>query len=218
MRLAFIVISFVLVVLSPSQSQAQQLVPADKANSSYCRQLDPFVQQALRLVPRKHQFPCDTQHIIVIDDVDRFLNDYLIAHPELRLALATRYQAHHSLAFTIDEQFPIYINRGSHPLYFRTAEQWQAYVLASVLVHENVHASQHEKRESVALRAELECAAWFQSRGLIPLEYDLRALGKTILEALTQEKQSADLARLPRPEKFAELSLAQDIFKKDAGK
>ena len=134
-----------------------------------------------------------TTQLIVIRDINRYL-DYKGVVDKTQRDVIKRYRA----AFTLDEQWPIYINGESE--LFSLAESRSltpvdplVYKLAGLIAHERVHA-EGEPSEKKAIEEETRILQIFVVRGL--LEMDWLIARKTKLAELINGKATDEPLKL----------------------
>lgn len=182
--------------------QLKMYLPATlHIRSAYCRSLSGIIQAALSSLPKNQEIPCDPEHVVEVDDVERFLDLQFQERPRpvpsdlaaLKISITSAY------AFVWNLHFPIYVNvwkLGFESRGFDSGVRWLGYALAPLLVHERVHAH-GEVRESVAHRAELKLAETFLRENLIPQgSYDVRGLEQVI--RLADETENPELSDIPK--------------------
>ncbi len=148
----------------------------------------PVIRAAWRELSPEQRFPCDADHLVVIQDFAGFLK----AHPDLAAHADLREKARHAFAFSISAAWPIYINLDSHQPFvdaYTHSSPWIAFAVAGVLVHEKVHVMGNPN-ESPALLAEFEVDKRFQNEGKLPAAFDLHVLERQYREALDYEQKS----------------------------
>ena len=136
-------------------------------------------------LPAESQFPCDAAHVRVIPDIGSFLKE----HPEIAANASSRWKVEHAIAFTVDAEWPVYINLSSHQSLtdaYRRVDRL-AYVFSAVLAHERVHATGNSS-EAAGLLAEFRLDQRFRAEGKLPAEFDLRGLERQFQEALEAER------------------------------
>jgi hypothetical protein len=146
----------------------------------------PLVSAAWSLLPPEQRFPCDSEHLVVIRDLAKFLR----AHPDIAANAALLEKARHAFAFSISATWPIYINLDSHQSLgdaYTNSQRWVAFAVAGVLAHERVHAMGNLS-ESAALLAELRLDKCFRNEGKLPTAFDMPGLERQYIDALDKEK------------------------------
>jgi len=157
---------------------------------------DDFYQQvlnrALRALPPEWSFPDDDAHIILI----RNYEDFLTSHPKIRDWPEFRKRGAESVAFSIPGSWPIFVNLDHHKPFFdvcaKPGGDWVIFVLAGMLVHEQVHV-RGDARESSALLEELLMDRRFRREGRLPASVNLCELADQYLSALDSERRSGGL-------------------------
>ena len=128
------------------------------------------VKELIRLTPEKHTAEDLTARLIVIVDMNRYLDYKRVVDPRQR-DLIKRFKT----AFTLDEQWPIYVN-GESDLYSAaearsaSVEDPVVYKLAAVIAHERVHA-EGEPSEAKAIAEEIRILEVFVGRRLVELDW-----------------------------------------------
>lgn len=128
------------------------------------------IEELVRLSPEKQTVEVLTTRLIVVLDMNRYLDYKRVADPKQR-DLIKRFKT----AFTLDEHWPIYIN-GESELYAaaeaRSSEGDNPadYKLAAVLAHERVHA-EGEPSETKAIEEEIKVLDVFVGRRQLELEW-----------------------------------------------
>ncbi|HSB09454.1 MAG TPA: hypothetical protein VLM38_08055 [Blastocatellia bacterium] len=128
------------------------------------------VKELVRLTPEKQTVEELSYQLIVVLDMNRYL-DYKGVRDRRQRDLIKRLKT----AFTLDQQWPIYIN-GESDLYSAiTARQSSVedpvvYKLAGVIAHERVHA-QGESSEVKAIEEEIRILEIFVVQSLVELEW-----------------------------------------------
>ena len=139
------------------------------------KQLPPFVKEAVkelaRFFPNKVEVETLHTRLVVITDMDRYLDYIRVTDPKLRDLINRRV-----IAFTKNGQWPIYIN-GESDLYVKARETELKSVenpivckWAAVLWHEMVHA-QGEADEAIAIQEEIRILERPCDRGFVELEW-----------------------------------------------
>lgn len=128
------------------------------------------VKELVRLSPKKQTVENLSSRLIVILDMNVYLNYKGVVDPKQR-DLIKRFKT----AFTLNEQWPIYIN-GESDLYAAaearsaSGEDPVVYKLAAVIAHERVHA-EGEPSEAKAIEEEIRILQIFVVRRLVELEW-----------------------------------------------
>jgi hypothetical protein len=139
------------------------------------KDLPSFIRNAVKELARVSSLRTDVEavcaRLAVIADMDRFLDFKRVTDPKDRDLIKSR-----RAAFTINEQWPIYIN-GESDLYSaateaerRSAENPFVYKLAAIIWHEMVHAG-GEADEAIALTEEIKMLEILRAQGLVELEW-----------------------------------------------
>ena len=158
-----------------------------KSGSSPCGDI-PLLKASMSRLPAAQRFPCDSEHVVVIRDIQ----DFLRTHPEISARADLRWKAEHAMAFTVGPVWPVYINLSSHRTLadaYQRGLDWVACVFAGVLAHERVHAT-GTISESAGLAAEFELDSRFRAEGRLPVEFDLQGLERQCREAKELERQA----------------------------
>ena len=146
-----------------------------------------LLRDALALLPPELSFPLDSRHLVVIHDYERFSR----GSPELRERPDLREAGRHKFGFVLNLSWPIYLNFDGYEhlisRYENPEDKWIASLVASVLVHEQVHAK-GDGRESSALLEELLIDRRFARQRRLPRDANLRALAEQYLTALETER------------------------------
>jgi hypothetical protein len=156
----------------PSQEVIKELMAQLPKRIKTGKQLPPFVKEAIKELARRtrNKVEVETLHkrLVVITDMDRYLDHMRVTDPKLRDRIKRRFTA-----FTINEEWPIYIN-GESDLYVKAeqknAEDSVVCKWAAVLWHEMVHA-QGEADEAIATQEEIRILERPCGRGLVELEW-----------------------------------------------
>jgi hypothetical protein len=128
------------------------------------------IKELVRHSPEKQTVEVLTMRLIVLLDMNRYLDYKRLADPKQR-DLIKRFKT----AFTLDEHWPIYIN-GESELYaaaearLSEGDSPAVYKLAAVLAHERVHA-EGEPSETKAIEEEIRVLEVFAGRRLVVLEW-----------------------------------------------
>lgn len=146
-----------------------------------------LIQSALNHLPPELQFPCDANHVRVIQNLASFLK----SHPEIAANARVRATMEGSIAFTVGPAWPVYINLSSHQALFEAYRpggmDWLTYVFAAVLAHERVHATGNLS-EAAGLFAEFQLDQRFRAEGKLPAAFDLQGLQRQFQQALKTER------------------------------
>ena len=146
-----------------------------------------LLQDAVALLPPEWSFPLDARHLVVIHDYRQFSRSL----PELALHEDLRETGQHKFGFVLNLSWPIYLNLDGYEhlvaRYDRPDGKWVACLIASVLVHEQVHA-RGDGRESGALLEELLMDRRFARQGRLPPDTNLPLLAEQYLLALEAER------------------------------
>jgi hypothetical protein len=159
----------------PSQEIIKALVDHLPKGVKTGKQLPPFVKEAVKelasLSSNRVEVEALCARLVVITDMDRYLDYIRVTDPRLRDLIKRRYAA-----FTINQQWPIYIN-GESNLYKigqeiaeRGAENPVVHKLAAVLWHEIVHA-EGQADEAIAISEEIKMLERLLRRGLVELDW-----------------------------------------------
>jgi hypothetical protein len=146
------------------------------------------INRAIRAVPAEWSFPNDDAHIIMIRDYQAFL----VSHPAIRERYEFRKLGTEDIAFSVRGSWPIFVNIDRHKAFLdacnRQGGEAVLYVLAGMLVHEQVHI-RGDARESSALLEELLVDRRFGREGKLTAAVDLNALADQYLSALESERK-----------------------------
>jgi len=152
-----------------------------------------FYEQALnaavRALPPEWAFPEDSAHIVLIRDYGAFLR----THPRIRDWPEFRRRGADAVAFSIPGSWPIFVNLDGHKPFFdaygRPGGGWVVFILAGMLVHEQVHV-RGDARESSALLEELLIDRRLRREGKLTSSVNLCELADQYLDALEAERRS----------------------------
>jgi len=159
-------------VNDPSQKVIKELMARLPKRVKTGKQLPPFVKEAIKelasLSPNKVEVETLHTRLVVITDMNRYLDHMRVTDPKLRDRIKRRFTA-----FTINEEWPIYIN-GESDLYVKAeqkgAEDPVVCKWAAVLWHEMVHA-QGEADEAIATQEEIRMLERPCGRGFVEPEW-----------------------------------------------
>jgi hypothetical protein len=151
-----------------AQNQTQSKKP--------CSQI-PLLAAAWKALPLEQRFPCDPEHLAIVEDYAAFLE----GHPDVAADPVLREKGRHAIAFVVSMSWPIYINLDSHRQMVEAyrSNSWMAFAVAAMLVHERVHAT-GEASEAAGLRAELSLDQRFRKAGKLPARFDLRGMEQQV--------------------------------------
>jgi hypothetical protein len=159
----------------PSQEVIRELMAHLPKGIKTGKQLPPFVKKAVRelvsLSSNKVEVDSLCMRLVVITDMDRYLDYMKVTDPKLRGLIKER-----RAAFTINEQWPIYINGESNLYTIATeiedngAENPVVHKLAAVLWHEMVHA-QGQADEAIAIAEEIKLLERLLGRHLVEINW-----------------------------------------------
>lgn len=159
----------------PSQEVIKELRAHIPKGVKTGKQLPPFVKRAVKELADLSSIKVEVEalcaRLVLITDMDRYLDYLKVTDPKLRHLINKRYTA-----FTINQRWPIYIN-GESELYrmaseieMQSAENPVVYKLAVALCHEMVHA-QGQSDEAIAIQEEIKMLERLLGRGLVEPEW-----------------------------------------------
>ena len=157
----------------PSQEVIKELMAHLPKGVKTGNQLPPFVKKAVKRLADLSSIKVEVEalfaRLVVVTDMNRYLDYLKVTDPKLRDLIKKRYTA-----FTIDQRWPIYLN-GESDLYrmaseIESAENPVAYKLAVVLCHEMVHA-QGQSDEAIAIQEEIKMLGRLLGRRLVEPEW-----------------------------------------------
>lgn len=145
-----------------------------KGTIKHGKDLPLFMKDAIKELARVSSEKPDVEalqaEVVVITAMDQYLDFIGVTNPKQREVIKR-----HTYAFTINTQWPIYIN-GQSDLYRtalwierRSSDNPYVYEFVAILRHEMVHA-RGQADEAVAIREEIKILENLYGRGLVKLE------------------------------------------------